>query len=146
MTDLQDKNICPTFDEVGKYVNNPVFVQFCDEIKQTYKCTEKIQYSACSMEPGWNLKFQKGGRTLCTIYPKEGYFTVMVVVGQKEKEAVKEALLDSTARLLEIYNQTKEGNGQRWLMIDLEDQDQLYQDVLRLVAIRKSSSLRRSGA
>lgn len=36
-----------------------------------------------------------------------------------------------------IYRQTQEGNGQRWLMIDLEDKDELYRDVQRLIGIRR---------
>ena len=36
----------------------------------------------------------------------------------------------------EIYRQTKEGNGQRWTMIDLEDTGSLYDDVLRFIEIR----------
>nr|WP_296441349.1 DUF3788 family protein [uncultured Acetatifactor sp.] len=30
---------------------------------------------------------KKAGRTLCTIYLREGYFTVMVVIGTREKDA-----------------------------------------------------------
>lgn len=141
--DIQDKTIRPTLDEVGDYVKNKLFLQFCNEIKNTYQCSEKIEYSSSSMEPGWNIKFQKSGRALCTIYPKEGYFTAMVVIGKKEKEAAEAALLEGTARLREIYEQTRECNGQKWLMIDLEDDSQICQDVLRLVAIRRNSSLRR---
>ncbi len=36
----------------------------------------------------------------------------------------------------EIYEQTKEGNGQRWLMVELEE-DELYEDVLRVIEIRR---------
>ena len=60
----------------------------------------------------------------------------MVVVGRKEKESVEEILPECTSRLQEIYEETKEGNGQRWLMIDLEDHDSMYHDVLRLIKIR----------
>ena len=45
-------------------------------------------------------------------------------------------LADCTERLREIYRQTPEGNGQRWLMLDLEDPDELYRDVMRLIRIR----------
>ena len=48
---------------------------------------------------------------------------------------------ECTMELSELYNQTKEGNGQRWLMIDLEDKGNLYNDVLRLIQIRRNSSL-----
>lgn len=37
----------------------------------------------------------------------------------------------------EIYHLTQEGNGQRWLMIDLEDDDALYDDVFRMLDIRR---------
>lgn len=139
MIDLQDKSTCPTLEEIDGYVRNPVFTLFCSEIKDTYKCNEKIEYSSCSLEKGWNIKFKKAGKTLCTIYPRENYFTVMVVVGKKEKASVEEMLPKCTAELQSIYGQTKEGNGQRWLMIDLEDKESLYYDLLRLIQIRRNS-------
>lgn len=139
MIDLQDKNTCPTIEEISEYVRNPVFTLFCSEIKDTYKCNEKIEYSSCSWEKGWNIKLKKAGKTLCTIYPKEHYFTVMVVVGAKEKASVEEILPECTAELQNIYWQTQEGNGQRWLMIDLEDKESLYHDLLRLIQIRRNS-------
>lgn len=115
MIDLQDKNYCPAVQEIGEYINNSVFTQFCAEIRKAYKCNEKIEYSSCSWERGWNIKFKKAGRTLCTVYPREGYFTIMIVIGTKEKEPVEAILPECTARLSDIYNQTQEGNGQRWL-------------------------------
>ena len=138
MIDLQDKNHCPTLDEIGAYVRNPVFHKFCSDISSQYDCTEKIECSACSMEKGLNIKYRKSGRTLCTLYPRESYFTVMIVVGQKEKASVEAILPECTAGLQTIYQQTKEGNGQRWLMIDLEDEDDLYRDLFRLIEIRRN--------
>jgi len=137
MIDLQDKNYCPALEEIGGYIHNPIFIQFCSEIKDKYKCSEKIEFSSCSWEKGWNVKFKKAGKNLCTIYPREGYFTVMVVVGGKEKEAVEAILPECTAGLREIYRQTKAGNGQKWLMIDLEDKEGLYSDIFRLIAVRR---------
>lgn len=85
------------------------------------------------------MKFRKSGKSLCTIYPREGYFTVLAVIGQKEKEAVENILNECTSKLRDIYHQTKTGNGQKWLMIDLEDKGKMYLDVLRLIEIRKRS-------
>ena len=138
MIDLLDKCYCPTLTEIEEYVNNPVFSQFCTAVKAQYGCMEKIEFSACSMEKGWNVKFRKGGKTLCTIYPRESHFTVMVVVGNKEKESVEAILPDCSAALQTLYEQTAEGNGQRWLMIDIEDEDDLYRDLFRLIKIRRS--------
>lgn len=139
MIDLLDKNTCPTLEEISESIRNPVLMQLCSEIKAIYQCTEKIEYSSCSWEKGWNIKFKKAGKALCTIYPKESYFTVLVVVGKKEKASVEAILPECTPELQEIYHQTQEGNGQRWLMIDLGDRDDLYRDVMRLIQIRRNS-------
>lgn len=138
MVDLQDKNYCPTLEEISEFVRNKVFMQFCSEIKNTYTCSEKIEYSSCSLEPGWNVKFKKAGKTLCTIYPRESYFTVLTVVGAKQKTHAEMILPKCTDELQDIYNRTQEGNGQRWLMVDIEDKDGLYQDLLRLIQIRRN--------
>ena len=136
MTDLRDKTIRPTLEEIAAYVRNPVFRHFCAQITERYGCRETIAYSACSMEPGWNVKFKRSGRSLCAIYPRESFFTVMVVVGRREKASVEAILPDCTPQLRGIHSQTREVNGQRWLMIDLENRDQLYEDVFRLMDIR----------
>lgn len=138
MTDLRDKTARPTLEDIAVCVQNPVFRDFCGELMERYGCRETIEYSACSMEPGWNVKFKKSGRALCTVYPRETYFTAMVVVGRREKEAVEAILPDCAPQLQELYARTREGNGQRWLMIDLEDRDQVYQDVFRLMDIRRA--------
>lgn len=136
MIDLQDKEHCPSFEELTEYIRNPVFRIFSQKIRTDYNCREKIEYSSCSLEKGWNIKFRKSGRTLCTIYPRESYFTVMLVVGRKEKEPFETILPDCNVTLQEIYRQTKEGNGQRWLMVELEDEDEMYRDVFRFLEIR----------
>lgn len=137
MIDIQNKGYCPSLEEIEEFVNNPVFTQFCTEVKVKYKCNEKIEFSSCSWEYGWNVKFKKAGKSLCTIYPKGGYFTVLVVIGQKEKSAVESILHKCTPELRETYRQTETGNGQKWLMIDLEDGENTYTDIFRLLDIRK---------
>ena len=81
MMDRLDKSRCPSLEEMGEYVGNPLFSQFCAEVKDRYQCAERIEFSACSMEKGWNVKFKKSGKALCTVYPRESYFTAMGVVG-----------------------------------------------------------------
>lgn len=141
MIDPQNREICPTLDEIGAYIRNPLFQNLCGRLQTDYRCKEKIEFSACSWEPGWNVKFRKSGKTLCTIYPRESFFRIMVVIGTKEKEAVSTLLSDCSSRLKDIYRETPEGNGQRWLMIDREDPDVLYNDMLRLIHIRSGKDL-----
>ena len=39
--------------------------------------------------------------------------------------------------LQDIYARIREGSGQIWLMIDLEDKGALYDDIFRLIEIRR---------
>lgn len=137
MVDIKDKTYCPTLEEIGEFIHNAVFSQFCAEVKAKYNCREKIEFSSCSWEYGWNVKLKKSGKSLCTIYPREGYFTVLVVIGEKEREAAETLLQECTPELRDIYDQTKPGNGQKWLMIDLEDKEKMYTDIFRLIDTRR---------
>lgn len=136
MIDIEDFNYSPTIDEISEFVRNPLFDDLCQKMMVTYKANCKIEFSKCSWAYGWNIKFKKYGKTLCTIYPKESYFTALVVIGKKEKEQAEEALLEMSPEIQEIYRRTQEGNGQRWLMIDLEDAGAVYNDALALIDIR----------
>ena len=86
-----------------------------------------------------NIKFKKAGKTLCTIYPRKNYFTVMVVIGKKEKEQTQLVLDELSYNIQKIYHNTREGNNQKWLMIDLNENDEVYKDILRLIDIRRNS-------
>ena len=134
-----DETLRPTLQDFSGYINAPLFDALCREMEETYKARSGADFSRCSLEYGWNFKFKKSGKALCTVYPREGFFTVMVVVGRKEKPQVEALLPQLTDTVRELYHNTKEGNGQRWLMIDLEDSRAVYDDVLRLIQIRRET-------
>ncbi|MGY5238644.1 DUF3788 family protein [Clostridium tertium] len=76
-------------DEISRYIRNALFDDCCAEIIKLYNVKPNLEFSKCSWEPRWNVKFKKSGKTLCTVYPRENYFTVIVVIGKKEKEKKK---------------------------------------------------------
>ena len=53
------------------------------------------------------------------------------------KSKVENILCDCAPELRELYEKTRWGNGQKWLMIDLEDQGEMFADVLQLIEIRR---------
>lgn len=61
------------------------------------------------------------------------------MISNKEKERVEKLLPEVSNELQKIYHKTKEGNGQRWLMIDLTVNNDICQDVLKLIYIHKDS-------
>lgn len=139
MINIEDAGYCPTKEEIAEYVNIPAFEALCTKIQESYRAKLLIEYSQCSMEPGWNVKLKKSGKSLCTIYPKKDSMTVLVVVGKKEKEWAEAMLPTLTETVQEIYHETKEGNGQRWLMIPVNQTDEIFEDVLRLADLRATA-------
>lgn len=139
MLDLKDINHIPSISEISDYIGNSLFDRFYQFMDDEYKALCKIEYSKDVWAPGWNIKLRKAGKGLCVIYPKGGYFTVLVVVGNKEKAGVETLLPQLSDAMQKIYRDTKEGNGQRWLMIDLKKDDCIYQDTLKLIRIRRES-------
>lgn len=139
MIDIKDMGYSPSIAEIGNFIGLPLFEVFCRYMDEEYQAVRKIEYSKDVWARGWNVKFRKAGKSLCVVYPKNKYFTVLVVVSNKEKERVENMLPYLSRELQELYHNTKEGNGQRWLMIDLYSDDEVYQDVLQLIRIRRES-------
>lgn len=80
---LYSKCDAPALEDVGQFVNNELWDKLNFFLQNTYRVQPKLSYSQCSMQPGWNVKYQKSGRSLCTLYPMEGFFIALVVIGSK---------------------------------------------------------------
>ena len=52
MIDIYRKDYQPALDEIGEFVNNPVFLQFCGELERRYHAFPKIEFSSCSCTAG----------------------------------------------------------------------------------------------
>lgn len=89
MIDISDKEHQPSMEEIEEFIGNPLFHALCVHMEEAYKALVKVEFSRDSILLGWNVRFYKAGRTLCRLYPRTGYFTVLVVVGSKEKSGWK---------------------------------------------------------
>lgn len=120
---------------VGKAV--PLWDELQAYLGEAYGVPSKMTYSKCSAQPGWNVKYQKSGKSLCTLYPMEDFFIALVVVGTKEEGETEAAMAlgEFTPYLRELYGRTSFSCGGRWLMIKVTDKAVL-EDVKKLIAIR----------
>ena len=58
------------------------------------------------------------------------------IIGKKEAPYYEAQMPHHVNAIQEIIQETAEGNGQRWLMIDVEDEGSVYQDIWKLLALR----------
>ena len=139
MLDIEDRAYQPSAAEIGAFVGNGLFDELCRCMADEYQALCKIEYSGDRVLPGWNMKFKKAGRALCTVYPRKGRFSLLLVVGQREKQRVEALLPGLSEAFRETYRNTPEGMGQRWLLFDFDARSALYDDVLRVIRIRRTS-------
>jgi hypothetical protein len=99
-----DKEIQPTETEINDFIGTELFTDLDYHLRDSYKVKPKLAYSNCSMDNnvwrGWNIKYQKSGKSLCTIYPQQGYF--LVLIPGKSFEVRKEDTVSEVKLAVEI--------------------------------------------
>ncbi|HWR23092.1 MAG TPA: DUF3788 domain-containing protein [Feifaniaceae bacterium] len=128
----------PTKDMIRDYIGNPLWDTFHARMREAYGVLPAASYSKCSAQPGWNVKYQKSGKSLCTLYPVEGYFIALVVIGAKEEPEANLLMPHATRYVRELYEKTPFSCGGRWLMLHVTDEE-ILEDVLRLIALRRAA-------
>jgi len=75
----------PSENEINDFVGPGISALFSDldnHLRERYKINPKFAYSNCAMDKniwrGWNIKYQKSGKSLCTIYPQQEYLLVLI--------------------------------------------------------------------
>ncbi len=131
----------PSLETIRAYVNSPLFEHLCRHLETEYQSKPLLEYSRCSLQYGWNVKYKKVGRTLCTLYPMRGYFIALIVIGDREMTETERMLPTFTEYFQQLYYETKTGMGQKWLMIDVTDIE-ILEDVKQCVAIRRGKKRR----
>ena len=109
-----DKKVPPTESEIKDFVGTELFMDLHNHVCERYKVKPKMAYSNCAMDNnvwrGWNIKYQKSGKSLCTIYPQQGYFLVLVPSKSfevKDADTVAEVKLAIEIRKEEISAKKK---------------------------------------
>ena len=137
--DLFDFDRTPSIRDIREYLGyaKPYWDELTSYIEDSYQVKPQLAYSKCSAQPGWNVKYKKSSKALCTLYPMEGYFIALVVVGPKEEEEVNICMNAElfTNYVKELYDRTDSFSMGRWLMIEVKDKSVL-KDIKHLLAIR----------
>ena len=131
----QGKQGEPSLEELGHGVGSPFWGELHNFLRESYGVSPTVEYSGCSLAPGWNVKYRARGRALCTIYPDTGTFTCMISIGQKEAPAMELVLPGLTAYVREVYQNSRPSRMGRWLMIRVSGPE-ILEDVKTLLRIR----------
>ena len=57
----------PDSEAISSYINCPYWNDLLSYLEETYGAASRTEYSRCSGKPGWNVKYRKGSRGICTL-------------------------------------------------------------------------------
>jgi hypothetical protein len=143
---ILDKTQTPDMRAIGEYVEGPARVRwqaFTAFVEGEYGVKPQVFYSVCAGKPGWNVKYKKSGKALCTLYPERDQFIALVVLNAEDMqrfEAVKPAY---TAYVSGLYDGCRIFNGTKWLMIGVTD-DAILEDVKNLMRLKLAKAGKKS--
>lgn len=138
---IQNKDIEPSMQEISGYMTGEAKTRwegFINEIEDSFKAKPQIAYSVCAAKPGWNVKYKKSGKALCTLYPEKESFVALVVLGAKDMELFNTVRESYTDYICEMYDRIKLFNGTKWMMIKITDQN-IADDVIKLMHLKREA-------
>lgn len=133
--DKMDRSQKPTSEIITTFVNNSLWDKLCLHVESKYQSKPLFEFSGCSV-PGWNVKYKKSGRSLCTLYPLQEGFIALVVIGEREKHEFDLTLPTLTEYTQNLYESRKDKNGLCWLMFEVSNQS-IFEDVIKCISIRR---------
>ena len=137
--DLWDKEHQPSHDHIQEFVATPLWAELAGYLQQTYNVKPKLSYSACSMDKGswkgWNVKYQKNGKALSTLYPKQGYFVVLINMGARELPRAELLIPHCSEYIQKLYTASKTGTSGKSLAIHVTS-EAVLRDLKELIALR----------
>ena len=127
----------PTPEQLTEFIKTPLWTELCGWLEQLFHVKPTYDFSRCGLEHGWNIKYKKSGRSLCTLDPREGGFCAMVSIGPREQPETERLLPGCTPYVQELYRSTSDSIGSKWLMLEVTSPE-ILEDVRQLICIRAS--------
>lgn len=136
--DIFDKTREPSLEDMTNYIEGKTKERWQDLlnfITNNYNSKPTIMYSKCSAKPGWNVKYKKNGKALCTLYPDNDYFTALIVLNHDDMEWLKGMRNDYTDYFLNLYDNCALFNGTKWLMVEVRNNGVL-RDIKNIIDLK----------
>jgi len=139
-TELFDCTHEPSNNQVKEFVGASFFDDLVDYLQEECKVKPKQFYSDCSMDngiwKGWNVKYKKSGKSLCTIYPKQGHFLALLPIGSREMDEAALVVATCSDYTQKLYAQSASGYHGKSLAFEVQNQN-IVDDMKKLIAVRK---------
>lgn len=135
---ILDQNNTPAYDDIMMFMSKQGQTLWKDInlfIQGKYNVSPKMTYSRCTEKPGWNIKYQKSNKSICTLYPEKECFTALVVITLNLVPVINAMALEFDEEILKLISSVKPFNGTLWLMIRA-DRVEIVSNIKRLLELK----------
>jgi len=132
-----DKAHKPTEDEMANFIGEPakgVWVEIRRFIEEHYDIIPETVFGGAKY--GWEVRYRKSGKTLCSLTPEKGGVMVLIVLGKKESEKALSMRNELSPKMFKLIENTKQLRDGRWLWIRLLTANDAN-DVKKLLPIKR---------
>jgi hypothetical protein len=84
---MSDGEHTPTEKEIKDFIGEPAKraqVELRRFLEENYDITPEMMFGGA--KHGWEVRYRKSGKTLCTLTPEKGAVRVLIVLGKQESE------------------------------------------------------------
>ncbi len=137
---ILSKDKRPTGKEILKTIANTThWLELRQYLESSYDfAPELVNYG----KHGWTIWYRKSGKTLCSLFPERGAFTVLVVLGRKEAEKALSMMDQFNAAVRKLLGDADQLHDGRWLWIRVLKQSDITSIKELLKLKRKPGSVK----
>lgn len=133
---MLDKENEPSEREINRFIGQKYsyWLELHKFLEENYEFTpEKVFYG---MKYGWTVRYRKSGRTLCSLFPEEDAFTVLIVLGKKEVEKTILTIDKLNPEVKSVFENAKQLRDGRWLWVRIFSSSDI-ESIKELVKIKR---------
>jgi hypothetical protein len=134
---MTDKEHRPTEEEILKVIGGPKeWNSLRKYLKDNYDFIPELVYYG--EKYGWTIRYRRGRKTLCSLFPEKGAFTVLVVLGKKEVNGIQTVFTKFSDNVKSIIENTEHLHDGCWLWIGVSNMREV-KDIIELLKLKRKS-------
>ena len=138
---MMDKTTQPSDADMIDTIGQPIAIAW-SALRSFLVDTYEINpiFNSGGKKYGWNLQYRIGGRPLCEMYPENGSFTALVVLGKSELMQALDRIDTFSSIVRKTLLETPRFPDGCWMYIRVSDPltyQQDVQDIQQLILIKK---------
>ena len=126
------ERIKPSIDDFKKVVDSEYWEKLNNLLQNEWNLSPLIEYSKCILEKGWNIKYKKKGKTICTLFPKKHFFKAVVFIPEKLIDHGEQEITGCCKMVKTTSYETPISNEGKWLIVKVCNND-TYQSLIQLI-------------